>query len=73
MKGHACTVIGLYLTDIYSLKPYNWPQWRLHWQWLHGEKRVADLLSSIVATTILGAIYFVGLTLFLLQLAEYGW
>jgi hypothetical protein len=73
MKGQAFTVIGLYLTDIYSLKPYSWPQWRLLRRWLHGEKRLADLLSTVVASTILGAIYFVGLTLFLRQLAEHGW
>jgi hypothetical protein len=34
---------------------------------------LADLLSSVVASTILGAIYFIGLTLFLQQLAEHGW
>jgi hypothetical protein len=73
MKGQAFTVIGLYLTDIYSLKPYGRHQWRLLLRWLHGEKRLADLLSTVVASTILGAIYFVGLTLFLRQLAEHGW
>lgn len=72
MKANACTVIGLYLTDFYSLKPYNWPQWRPLLRWLRGE-RLGDLLSTVMATAILSAIYFVGLTLFLLQLAEHGW
>jgi hypothetical protein len=41
-------------------------------RWLRGE-RLGDLLSTVMATAILSAIYFVGLTLFLLQLAEHGW
>lgn len=73
MRGHAYTVIGLYLTDVYSLKSYNWPRWRLLRRWLLGEKRLANLLSSVVASTILGVIYFIGVTLFLRQLAEHGW
>ena len=80
MKETACTVIGLYLTEI-SVIPAAGPcplrprfSLRLpFFLWRHRGRLLAELSTSLLAAAILSLLYFVCATLFLLQLATHGW
>ena len=79
MKETTCTVIGLYLTEISVItagRCYLRPLFSLRQVfplWRRSGRLFAELSASLLATVILGLLYFAGATLFLLQLATHGW
>jgi len=73
MKENACTVIGLHLTELSVQSPSRWILRRLLGWWRQERSRLTGLLATSLSTILLGALYFLCLTLFLQQLAEHGW
>lgn len=73
MRESSCTVIGFHLSEstIGTCSPWFF-RFLLRW-WRRQWKRFAGLLPTLLSTIALGSLYFLCLSLFLLQLAEHGW
>lgn len=72
MRESSCTIIGLYLSESTIDTPSPWLFRHLH-RWWRRWPRIAELLPTLLSTVALGFLYFLCLSLFLLQLAEHGW
>jgi len=73
MRESSCTVIGLYASEMPIDRWSRWffrhllRWWRRHW------RRFVGLLPTALSAIVLGSLYFLCLSLFLMQLAEHGW